>query len=297
MGGEGRGGGRPRSRARRRGRSQSHGPAHLRPAHGGHPRAGPAPPDRRRRRRSAAAALLVGGWFLVHTSLFSARSVTVTGNVHETAAQVVAQAGLATHPPLLDVERRRRGRQASSSCRGCARPRVHVSWPDGVHIAVTEETPASPPARPPDQWGRIERRRPGPERVGHPPPGPAAPDGAAAPRRAGNAPCPSRTRPASRLPRRLPASFAGQVTASRSSRPAGCSLALTTPILVDIGSATQLTAKYEDVSSILSGATLHNGDVIDVSVPDAADGDARGDGGCLTSPNGPPYGGTHVAEL
>jgi len=38
-----------------------------------------------------AAALLVGGWFLVHTPLFSARSVTVTGNLHESAAQVVSQ--------------------------------------------------------------------------------------------------------------------------------------------------------------------------------------------------------------
>jgi hypothetical protein len=46
-------------------------------------------------------------------------------------------------------------------------------------------------------------------------------------------------------------------------------LAMTTPVLVDIGSVSQLTAKYEDVSSILAGATLHNGDVIDVSVPDA----------------------------
>ena len=49
------------------------------------------------------ALLVVGGWFLLHTPLFSARSVTVTGNVHETAAQVVAQAGLADRPPLLDV--------------------------------------------------------------------------------------------------------------------------------------------------------------------------------------------------
>ena len=53
--------------------------------------------------------------------------------------------------------------------------------------------------------------------------------------------------------------------------PAGwVQLALTTPI---VGRhrhrPTELTAKYEDVSSILAGATLHNGDVIDVSVPDA----------------------------
>ena len=52
--------------------------------------------------------------------------------------------------------------------------------------------------------------------------------------------------------------------------PAGwVQLVLTTPIVVDIGTPVELTAKYEDVSSILSGATLHNGDVIDVSVPDA----------------------------
>jgi hypothetical protein len=44
---------------------------------------------------------------------------------------------------------------------------------------------------------------------------------------------------------------------------------MTTPIVVDVGTATELPAKYEDVSSILAGATLHNGDVIDVSVPQA----------------------------
>jgi hypothetical protein len=46
-------------------------------------------------------------------------------------------------------------------------------------------------------------------------------------------------------------------------------LAMTTPILVDIGDGTQLHAKYEDVSAALAGATLHDGDIIDVSVPGA----------------------------
>ena len=49
------------------------------------------------------ALVLVGGWFLLHSPLFAARSITVTGDVHESAAQVVAAAGLANHPPLLDV--------------------------------------------------------------------------------------------------------------------------------------------------------------------------------------------------
>ena len=38
---------------------------------------------------------------------------------------------------------------------------------------------------------------------------------------------------------------------------------------LDIGDTTQLHAKYEDVSAALSGATLHDGDIIDVSVPGA----------------------------
>jgi len=46
-------------------------------------------------------------------------------------------------------------------------------------------------------------------------------------------------------------------------------LEMTTPIVVDIGSASQLPAKYEDVSAILAGATLHVGDIVDVSVPEA----------------------------
>ncbi len=79
----------------------------------------------------------------------------------------------------------------------------------------------------------------------------------------------ARDEPGLRVASSLPASFAAQVTAV-TVEPAGwIQLAMTTPILVDIGSDTELTAKYEDVSSILAGATLHNGDVIDVSVPDA----------------------------
>ena len=67
----------------------------------------------------------------------------------------------------------------------------------------------------------------------------------------------------------LPPSFAAQVTAVTVEPRGWVRLAMTTPIFVDIGSDSQLAAKYEDVSSILAGATLHNGDVIDVSVPDA----------------------------
>ena len=80
---------------------------------------------------------------------------------------------------------------------------------------------------------------------------------------------PAKDAPGLRVASTLPPSFVGQVTAV-TVEPAGwVQLALTTPVVVDIGTTSELTAKYEDVSSILAGATLHNGDVIDVSVPDA----------------------------
>ncbi len=212
-------------------------------------------------------ACLVGAWFLIHSPLFSARSVTVTGNVHESAAQVVAQAGLAGHPALLDVN----AGAASAAIEQLPwvhTATVHVSWPDGVHIAISEETPRLVVGDPGGKWdslsadGRVlsvsAARPPGLILLTVPkPPGPPGTI------------LPAEDEPGLRVASTLPPSFAAQVTAV-TVEPAGwVQLSMTTPIAVDIGSATELTAKYEDVSSILAGATLHNGDVIDVSIPNA----------------------------
>jgi cell division protein FtsQ len=214
-----------------------------------------------------ATALVVGGWFLLHSPWLSARSITVVGNTHETTAQVVGQADLASHPPLLDVN------AGAAAARLEQLPwvrtaTVHVSWPDGVRIVVTEETPTLTAAEADGRWatlsadGRVLAVTPNrPDglvllSVPKPPgaPGTLLPESDAA---------------GLRVASTLPASFKAQVTGV-TVEPAGwVRLSMTTPIAVNIGSATQLSAKYEDVSSILAGATLHNGDVIDVSVPDA----------------------------
>jgi hypothetical protein len=47
----------------------------------------------------------------------------------------------------------------------------------------------------------------------------------------------------------------------------GLHLVLSTPVTVFLGTATDLGAKFEDTAAILAGATLHAGDVIDVSAP------------------------------
>jgi cell division protein FtsQ len=215
----------------------------------------------------AGTAVLVGAWFLFHTPLFGARAVTVTGNVHESAAQVIDQAGLAGQPPLFDVD------QGAAAARIEQLPwvrtaSVSVSWPDGVHIRVTDETPRFVVLEAGGHWATLSAdgrvlavsvaREDGLIQL-------VVPQAPGAP----GTVLPARDDAGLDVASTLPPSFAAQVLGV-TVEPAGwVQLSMTTQISVDIGTATQLTAKYEDVSSILAGATLHNGDVIDVSVPDA----------------------------
>ena len=102
----------------------------------------------------AGTALLVGVWFLLHSPVFGARAVTVSGNTHETAAQVITQAGLAGEPPLLDVNA---GAAATriEQLPWVRSATVSVSWPDGVHITVTEETPRLEVSTSGGQWATL----------------------------------------------------------------------------------------------------------------------------------------------
>jgi cell division protein FtsQ len=227
--------------------------------------------DRRRLRVLVAGVggtlVIVAGWFLLHSPVFSARALTVTGDAHESAAQVLTQGGLAGHPALLDVNAGAVA-QRIEQLPWVQSAAVHVSWPDGVHVVVTEETPRFAVSEPGGRWatlsagGRVlaaSRTRPTGLLQLTVPAAPGAPGTWLGARDAAGL----------RVASTLPPSFAAQVTAVTVEPQGWVQLAMTTPIFVDIGSDSQLAAKYEDVSSILAGATLHNGDVIDVSVPDA----------------------------
>jgi cell division protein FtsQ len=213
-------------------------------------------------------AVLVGLWYVVaHTTLFAARVVTVVGATRETSAQVAAVAGLAARPPLLDVHAATVAR-AIETLPWVRTATVHVQWPDGVHIVISEETPRLAVSLGAGHWasvaadGRVlanSAAQPAGLLVLHT----LAPVGTigstlSAKDQAGLA-----------VATTLPASFIAQVTAVTVEPGGWVQLSMTTPITVDIGTATQLGAKYEDVTSILAGTTLHDGDVIDVSVPGA----------------------------
>jgi cell division septal protein FtsQ len=213
------------------------------------------------------SVLVVGGWFVLHAPWFSARTITVQGATHETPAQVIAAGGLATHPALIDVH-------AGAVAQGIERlPWVHratvtVAWPNKVHITVTEQVPVADMKMAARTWalltasGRVlavsPTQTPGlPVLTGPQAPGPAGSTLGAA------------DQVGLSVAATLPVSFKAQVFSIGVQPGQWVQLALSTPVVVNIGSAGQLPSKYEDVTSILAGATLHAGDVIDVSVPDA----------------------------
>jgi len=81
------------------------------------------------------SALVAGGWVSLHSSILSARVVTVVGDAHAPEAAVVAASGLENHPPLIDVNT---GAAAAGVERlpWVAHATVVPHWPDGVVITV-----------------------------------------------------------------------------------------------------------------------------------------------------------------
>jgi cell division protein FtsQ len=215
----------------------------------------------------AVIVVLFGIWSLLHSSMFSARVVTVVGATHETAAQVEAAAGLTTHPPLLDVN-------TGAEAKGIERlpwvraASVSLHWPDGVRVAITERVPQLVMSAAGGRWAELDAGGRVLAVVAARPPGLIEVTGPQAPGAPGTT-LGAADQLGLRIAATLPTSFRAQVTEVKVESADFVQLGMTTPILVDLGDASQLNAKYEDVSAALAGATLHVGDIIDVSVPGA----------------------------
>ena len=216
----------------------------------------------------AVVLVAIGGWTLLHRSWFSAKTINVTGAGHETSAAVIEAAGLAGHPPLVSIDT---GAVAAGveQLAWVKRAVVTLRWPSTVDISVTDRTPTGA-VQVGSSWllvdgtGRILQRmatKPFNQVVLQIPklaattPGMSL--GAAA-------------QPAVTVAGTLPPAFRAQVVLVTGNEDGTITLHLTSPVLVELGPATELTAKYQDIASVIAGTTLHPGDVLDVSVPQAS---------------------------
>jgi len=221
----------------------------------------------------AVVAVVVGGLLLLHTSPFTTRVVVVTGRHPNTSTgAIVAAAGLSHRVPLIDVD------TAASAARIEALPYIASAtvsrhWPDAVRIAVTERvgvavmagpatswtvvdvagrTLAVPPARPPGRVQLVVQTA----------------RGTLAPAPVGGT-LPAAAQPGLAVASSLPVAFVAQVTTVTVAPAGTVDLALTSGLTVELGTATDLRTKYEDVAAIIAHASLHGKKVIDVTVPDA----------------------------
>ena len=215
----------------------------------------------------ALVALVVG---VLHTPVFGARVVKVTGAHPNTPlTAIVTAAGLDHHPPLISVDP---GPAAArvESLPFIASAQVTRHWPDGVTIHVTERKPVMTMAGPGASWSTLDGKgrtlaittaRPLlPVLIVHGTTGPVppAPVGGTVPPAAA---------PGLAVTRTLPLAFLGQVVSVTVAADGTVSLALSSNLTVLLGTVSNLSAKYEDVAAIIAHAPLRGAHTIDVTVP------------------------------
>jgi cell division protein FtsQ len=215
--------------------------------------------------------LVLVAWALLHTGLFGARSVTITGvHPHTPDAAIEQAAGLGGHPPLVDVD------PGATAARIEALPfvssaRVERHWPDSVTIVVTERTPAAAMAGPGTSWSLLDGSGRTLQVLAAQPAGVPVlvvhtTTGVVEPSPVGGS-LPAAADPALAVCRTLPRAFAAQVVSVTAAPDATVVLALNSGITVQFGTDTDRQAKYEDVAAIIAHGSLPRAAVIDVSVP------------------------------
>jgi cell division protein FtsQ len=210
------------------------------------------------------------GYAALHSRLLAATTVSVTGERHESAHQVLDASGLAQAPSMLSVDPGLVAARVERTFPWVATATVVKHWPHTVSIAVTERTAVAevPGPRATMVLVDVTGRRLGPAAPGEVLPhleyaaAPGAPS-------ASPAALSSAAVPGLLVAATLPPAFKSQVAVVQVNAAGWVTLHLTTPVSFVLGPASNLGAKYEDVAAVIARTTLHVGDVVDVSVPQA----------------------------
>lgn len=229
----------------------------------------------RRRLRILLGSLvvvLVGvlGLLVLHSSLFAVRRVTVVGAPSVDRAAVLAAAGLGTHPPLVDVD------TAAVAARVAALPQVasaevHVEWPSGVEIVLSERRPAAVAAAGPGPaagWAVLDATGHVLQRVATRPAGlplvtPAVPPGPP------GSVLPPAASPLLATATALPPLLVPQVESVGYASAGSIVLRMHGPLTVVIGSDSYLHQKLDSLSILLEDVATRGIATIDLSVPSA----------------------------
>ncbi len=215
-------------------------------------------------------ALSAAGYAALHSRLLAASTVNVTGERHETPRQVLDASGLAGAPSMLSVDPGLVALRIERTFPWVASVTVVKHWPHTVSIAVTERTAVAEVPGPRGSTVLVDVTG---RRLGQAAPHEVLPrlEYAAAPGQpsASTTTLASAAVPGLLVAATLPPAFKSQVAVVQVNTSGWVTLHLTTPVSFVLGPASNLGAKYEDVAAVIARTTLHVGDVVDVSVPQA----------------------------
>jgi cell division protein FtsQ len=211
------------------------------------------------------STLFVGGQWLLHQSIFRVQRVALTGEVHESSAQILSATHLNAHPAMIDLSAVTLQRDLVVYP-WIGSITLTKRWPNTVDLAVREVRAVAVAFNPQPVLQYVS----------------------AAGRDLGTAPLTTNmptlvTTPKSLAPKtwpyggiessaalvasQLPVAFSSQVSELIVDTQGNVTLQLTTPIKFFLGPATNLNAKFVAVASAIAHATFAAGDVIDVTTP------------------------------
>jgi len=223
---------------------------------------------------AVVVAILLGlsaaGYAALHSRLLAASTVTVSGARHETRRQVIDAAGLAGAPSMLSVDPGLVTIRVAHRFPWVASAIVTKHWPHAVSIAITERRAVAEVAGPHGTTVLVDVTG---RRLGAPGSHEVLPRlqfraGTGQPLTSVSTLATAAV-PGLLVAATLPPAFAAQVAVIQVNKVGWVTLHLTTPVSFVLGPASDLGAKYEDVAAVIASTTLHVGDVIDVSVPQA----------------------------
>jgi len=209
--------------------------------------------------------LLVAGRWVLHSSLLSVHQVTLSGEVHETAQQVLAATHLDAHPAMIDVSEAT-VRRDLNAFPWIGSVDVIKRWPNSLQVVVHEvsavavATDAHRVLRYVSATGRALTVAPAHVDLPTLVTSPAALSARSWPYLGAES-------AAALVASELPVAFSAQVRQIVVDAAGRVTLQLTTPLKFILGPATNLTAKFVAVASAIAHGTFVVGDVVDVTTP------------------------------
>lgn len=214
---------------------------------------------------AVAATVVVGGRWLLHRSFLSVQHVTLTGEVHESAQQILTATRLAAHPAMFDLNQSVLLRDLSVYP-WIGSVSLIKRWPNSVDLAIHEVSAvavaydSSHVLRFVSATGRD--LTPAPPNTNMPTLVTSPPSLAAK-----SWPYGGVEAAAAVVASQLPEAFSAQVDQIVVDAKGNVTLRLTTPLSFFLGPPTNLNAKFVAVASAIAHGTFAAGDIVDVTTP------------------------------